>query len=109
MTMKQRSIVWEWCDRPGIEHLLLDLEDDGSRADGVVVVGLEGTMLRLRYSIACDATWRLRTANIAAESNGETRQRRIEYSPDGRWLIDGAERADLASCSDIDIMGTPFT
>src|SRR5206468_2740936 len=22
---RQRSIVWEWCDRPGLEHLLLDL------------------------------------------------------------------------------------
>ncbi len=109
METKQRSIVWEWCDRPGIEHLLLALDGDGSRADGIVVVGLEGAILRLRYGIACDAQWRFRTATITAESNGETRQRRIEYSNDGAWTVDGAARPDLAPCTDIDIMGTPFT
>jgi len=106
----RRSIVWEWCDRPGLEHLLLDIADDGSsRADGLVMVALAGTLLRLRYAIQCDAPWRFRTATITAESNGETRQRRIEHDDDGAWTVDGAARPDLAPCSDIDIMGTPFT
>ena len=84
METQQRSIVWEWCDRPGIEHLLLALDGDGSRADGIVVVGLEDAILRLRYGIACDAQWRFRTATIAAESNGETRQRRVPDGPHHR-------------------------
>lgn len=106
----RRSIVWEWCDRPGLEHLLLDLADDGSsRADGLVMVALSGKLLRLRYAIECGAQWRFRTATIVAESDGETRQRRIERGEDGGWTVDGAARPDLASCSDIDIMGTPFT
>jgi hypothetical protein len=105
----QRSIVWEWCDRPGIEHLLLALDDDKSRADGIVVVGFEGTLLRLRYTVLCDAQWRFRRAAISAESSGESRQRRIERSQHGEWTIDGTARPDLAACTDIDIMGTPFT
>jgi len=105
----QRSIVWEWCDGPGIEHLLLELDDDGSRADGVVVAGFEGALLHLGYTVECDAQWRFRRATVAATGNGETRQRRIERNPHGEWTIDGAARPDLAPCSDIDIMGTPFT
>jgi hypothetical protein len=105
----QRSIVWEWCDRPGLEHLLLDLGDDGGRAEGVVVVGFEGALLRLRYTVLFDAQWRFRRATIVAESNGESRQRRIERGSLDEWTIDGAARPDLASCTDIDIMGTPFT
>jgi hypothetical protein len=106
----RRSIVWEWCDRPGLEHLLLEIEDDGSsRADGLVMVALSGKLLRLRYTIECEAHWRFRTAMIVAESDGETRQRRIERGGNGGWTVDGAARPDLAPCSDIDIMGTPFT
>jgi hypothetical protein len=104
-----RSIVWEWCDRPGLEHLLIELGDDGSRADGIVVVGLEGTLLRLRYTVLCDAQWRFRRAAITAESKGESHQRRIERDQRGEWTIDGTARPDLAPCTDIDIMGTPFT
>jgi hypothetical protein len=105
----QRSIIWEWCDRPGLEHLLLDLDSTGSRADGLVMVALSGTPLRLRYAIQCDAQWRFRSAAISAESAGESRERRIARGEDGAWTIDGTARPDLAACSDIDIMGTPFT
>ena len=107
---RQRSIVWEWCDRPGLEHLLLEFGDDGSRADGIVVAGFEGALLRLRYTVECDAQWRFRRAAIEAESNGGSRRRRIiERSHNDEWTVDGAVRPDLAPCSDIDIMGTPFT
>jgi hypothetical protein len=106
---RERSIVWEWCDRPGLEHLLLRLEEDGCHADGLVMVALAGTLLRLRYTIRCDAQWRFRTATITAESDGESHRRHIERGDDGSWTIDGAERPDLAPCCDIDIMGTPFT
>jgi uncharacterized protein len=106
---RRRSIVWEWCDRPGLEHLLLDLDSTGHRADGLVMVALSGILLRLRYVIRCDAQWRFRSAAITAESNGETRERRIVRGDDGAWTIDGTARPDLAACSDIDIMGTPFT
>lgn len=105
----QRSIVWEWGDRPGLEHLLLRTDAEGVHADGLVMVALAGTLLQLRYAILCDTQWRFRTATITAESNGETRRRQIEYSGDGSWTVDGAARPDLALCSDIDIMGTPFT
>jgi hypothetical protein len=106
----QRSLVWEWCDRPGLEHLLLEIADDGSsRADGLVMVALSGKLLRLRYAIQCGAQWRFRTATIIAESDGETRQCRIERGENGGWTVDGAARPDLAPCGDIDLMGTPFT
>jgi hypothetical protein len=106
---RARSIVWEWRDRPGLEHLLLRSDAAGIHADGLVLVELAGALLRLRYTILCDAEWRFRTATVAAESNGETHQHRIEHGGDGDWIVDGAARPDLAACSDIDIMGTPFT
>jgi uncharacterized protein len=106
---RQRSIVWEWCDRPGLEHMLLDLDSAGNRADGLVMVALAGAPLRLRYVIQCDTQWRFRSAAISAESNGEIRERSIVRDDDGGWTVDGTARPDLAACRDIDIMGTPFT
>jgi uncharacterized protein len=104
----RRSIVWEWCQRPGIEHLLLTADTEGSRADGVIVAEFDGSF-RLRYAVTCDAGWRFRDATLDLERAGERRRRSIARDTAGRWTVDGAERPDLAACTDIDIMGTPFT
>ncbi len=104
-----RDIVWEWADRPGLEHLSLDIAPDGIAADGIVLVALEGRMVRLRYSVRCDARWDFREASLTVDQDGAQRSLALARDDNGRWRVDGGERADLDGCADIDIMTTPFT
>jgi len=104
-----RDIVWEWVDRAGLEHLSLDIAPDGIAADGLVVVALDGRPVRLRYSVRCDAQWVFREASLAVDLDGTQRNLALTRDANGHWRVDGGERADLDSCTDIDIMTTPFT
>jgi hypothetical protein len=104
-----RDIVWEWADRPGLEHLSLDIAPDGIAADGIVVVALDGRPVRLRYSVRCDARWGFREASLAVDRDGVQRSLALARDENGQWRVDGGERTDLNGCTDIDIMTTPFT
>src|SRR5260370_2426503 len=104
-----RDIVWEWADRPGLEHLSLDIAPDAVTADGIVVVALDGRPVRLRYSVRCDARWVFREASLAVDLDGTQRNLALTRDANGHWRVDGGERADLDSCIDIDIMTTPLT
>ena len=104
-----RDIVWEWADRPGLEHLSLDIAPDGITADGVVLVALEGRPVRLRYSVRCDARWGFREASLAVDHDGAQSSLALTRNENGQWRVDGTKRTDLDGCTDIDIMTTPFT
>ena len=105
-----RDIVWEWADRPGLEHLSFDIETNGITADGVVLVALDGRAVRLRYRVRCDARWRVGEASLALDQgDGAPRLLNLARDTAGRWHVDGAPRPDLDGCGDIDIMASPFT
>src|SRR5260221_10136011 len=104
-----RDIVWEWADRPGLEHLSLDVAPDAVTADGIVVVALEGRPVRLRYSVRCDARWGFREASLAVDHDGAQSSLALTRNENGQWRVDGSKRTDLDGCTDIDIMTTPFT
>jgi hypothetical protein len=103
-----RDIVWEWADRPGLEHCSVTATPDGVAADGVALFVLEGTTWRLRYRLACDAAWRFAKAELTLDGVGESRTLTIDHGADG-WRVDGQDRPDLGPCIDIDIRATPFT
>src|SRR5882724_3796668 len=104
-----RDVVWEWADRPGLEHLSLTVGDGAIAADGVVVVELDGATTRLRYALRCDGSWRIRTASLSLEQGDARRAVALACDDAGSWRVDGIVRPDLAGCTEIDIQGTPFT
>jgi hypothetical protein len=106
--VSQRDVIWEWLDRPGLEHLRLTTEPTGIRAESLVVTAIDGVPLRLEYQLTCDCAWRFRAAELSLGHAGAERDLRIECR-DGTWELDGRPRADLSPAVDIDIMATPFT
>ncbi|TDD63844.1 transcriptional regulator [Jiangella aurantiaca] len=102
----ERELMWSALAWPATEHLVLHADDDGVRADGMIVA-LDGRPTRLAYTIEAGADWTVRRLTLA--SYGEPGLV-LERRDDGRWFHgDGAERAYLAGCVDVDIALTPFT
>ena len=104
-----QDVVWEWCDRPGLEHLSLETGPAAIRARGLVLVQLGPDLLRVAYEVELDAAWVFQRARLTVECHGVSKRLEIERQVDGCWTADGRERPDLADCVDIDIMATPFT
>ena len=101
-----RDIVWEWLDRPGIEHLSLEMGPEAITARGLVLVQLGSAPIRVDYEVELDGAWTFQRARLTADRD---RGLDIARGPDGAWVVDGRARPDLAGCIDIDIMVTPFT
>jgi hypothetical protein len=99
-------VWWSAWDGPGLEHLRLDDGVDEVRADSVILSVDDGRPFRARYTVACDAAWRLRAARVAVLDDPA---RVLELQVDrGRWTSNGAALA-LDGCLDIDIYPSPFT
>jgi hypothetical protein len=105
----QRTIVWEFADRPGLECLQLVADAKGVTAEGVVVLGLNTETVRLRYTIDCDPDFGFRAATLTLQCGPQRISRMVARDDQGIWRVDGRERPDLAPCRDIDVMATPFT
>ncbi len=104
----RRDILWQWLDRPGLEHLQLTVGPTAIRAESLVVASIDGVMFQLEYQLICDNAWQFQTAELRLDHAGATRTLRIKHR-DGVWQVDGAPRGDLAVAAEIDIMTTPFT
>jgi hypothetical protein len=109
---------WRWADRPGLESLEIAVERGEVVADGAVLVVLEGVPTEVRYRLAYDRDWRFLRGTIrsrAATGDPGATKRTLEIAReatpggDPEWRVDGAPRADLAGCTDVDLMVTPFT
>src|SRR5437016_6123229 len=91
----RHNIVWEGLDRPGLEHLALAIAPDEIRAEGVVIVELDGVPTRLRYDVRCDGGWSVRSAAVTIERGADRRALELRREVDGIWRADGVRRADL--------------
>ncbi|MBB5786451.1 putative glycolipid-binding domain-containing protein [Jiangella mangrovi] len=104
--MMGRELMWSALQWPATEHLILRAGGDGVVADGVIVA-LDGRPTRVAYRIEADAGWAVRRLTLA--TNGEP-DLVLERRDGDRWYDgDGAERADLAGCVEVDVALTPFT
>jgi uncharacterized protein len=107
----QHTILWTPWDGPGLEHLYLVQNDELILADGLIIGVAEddGRPFRARYTIQCDARWRVRELRIDML---DAANRRLDLMSDGagHWS-DGAGEPlpGLAGCFDVDISATPFT
>lgn len=107
----ERTILWTPWESPGLEHVSLVQSDELILADGLIigVAEADGRPFRARYTIQCDARWRVRELRIDML---DAANRRLDLMSDGagHWS-DGAGEPlpGLAGCFDVDISATPFT
>lgn len=104
----RKDVTWAAVQRPGLEYVIAQFGDDGFRADSQLVMAEQGPA-RVSYQLDCDAGWRFRELNLRMTSPDGERTLSMLAAGDGRWLVNGAGRADLAGCVDIDINVTPLT
>ncbi len=106
---------WRWADRPGLEALVVSREADHLVAASRVLVLLDGQPLEVAYRLTYDREWRFLSGAVRASAGGadETdeagRGLELVRAEDGAWRVNGEPRPDLAGCSDLDVMVTPFT
>jgi hypothetical protein len=100
--------VWARIDVPGLEVAEIRIGRDSVELTGNAVLVVDSRPARLQYALTCSGSWEFLRGSIGIECVGERRQLKIERR-DGQWFCDGAARPDLASCRELDLMGTPST
>jgi uncharacterized protein len=99
-----RWSAWDGCEA-GLEHLEIRSEGGNLVAAGMVLMAGEQPY-GLTYRLVTDEAWRVREA-ILQTTSGQSLH--LESDGRGTWRENGAVRADLRDCIDIDIEATPFT
>jgi len=109
MAALRRDVVWERLDRPGIEHIALEIRPDAVKAESLVLLGLDHGLARIRYTVECDGAWRTRRADFTLELGQDRRVLALRRDADDRWTANGRRREDLDPCFEIDFEATPLT
>ncbi len=105
-----KRIVARWQDESGkgMEHLALEVGDDGVTVDSTVLAAADDHYFVAHYTLRCDRQWRLRRARIALPA--EQRALELRSDGEGNWTDGvGATLPHLYGAIDIDITVTPFT
>jgi hypothetical protein len=103
-----REVIWTPEIGPGIEYLRLTERFGEIEADGLVIGTYEFGAFRLRYRIACDTEWKVRRVHLGLI--GGVREVKLSTDGKGNWVDSmGLPVAELVSCIDVDISGSPFT
>ena len=92
-----------------MEHLMLKWDEEGVRADGVVIGVESSVQFRVRYEVRCDTGWRVRKVKVDSLASDDVSVRLLADA-EGGWITpDGEPVPVLDDCSDVDISVTPFT
>jgi hypothetical protein len=104
-----RHVMWSAWEGPGIEHLHLTQQAGTVTADSLIICVVNNRPIRVRYTIACDDQWRMRSVDLVSLEN-EQQAIRLRTDGEGRWTdATGEPLPDLNGCREVDISVTPFT
>lgn len=95
--------------RTGLEVAFFQGQEGGLRISGATTAVEDGESWFVEYSIAVDAAWRTRRAEISGRSAAGTRHTVLESDGDGRWRVDGVPDPRLDGCFDVDLESSSMT
>jgi len=107
--MQRTSILWRRLDRAGHEAARLTEHLTGLVVEGTAVFAEQGQPCRLDYRLACDADWRTLSANVTGWLGERAIAIDITADAERRWILGGAECADVQGCDDVDLSFSPVT
>jgi len=100
-------VRWRPASGDGLEHLTVTAKDDSIVARSVVIGERGGIPYGVRYTIACDSSWKVQSLDLETTAGQELH---LQSDGNGRWTdTDGRARPDFDGCIDVDLAGTPFT
>lgn len=106
--MSFESVVWEWSDRRGLEHLQLAISAEGTKAEGLVVLDAEGGVIRFRYSLFAGSNGRLQRCFVFVVAGRGNETENFSFDEKSSWMLNGKRMPGLEKCIAFDILDTPF-
>ncbi|ANN19016.1 hypothetical protein SD37_27595 [Amycolatopsis orientalis] len=95
--------------RTGLEVAFFHGHEGGWRINGATTAVEDGESWFVEYSIAVDADWHTRRAEISGRSATGTRRTVLEADGGGRWRVDGVPDPRLDGCFDVDLESSSMT
>ena len=107
--MTTKRILLRRLDLPGHDIATLEPVPSGWALSGTAVFTFEQRPCRLDYLVSCDVAWRTTAAEVIGVVGDRKVDVRVSVDPKRRWHANGAERAAVEGCLDIDLGFTPST
>jgi uncharacterized protein len=105
----QQTILWRRLDAAGHDACGLWAEDEGWRLAGATLFALDQEPCCLSYEVACDTSWRTRSARISGWIGRAPVTLDIIHQPGNRWQLNGVEQPTVEGLVDVDLGFTPAT
>jgi uncharacterized protein len=105
--MTAHSILWRRLDRPGHESARLVRQSAGWCLSGTAVFAHAQQPCRLDYQVICDDGWRTLSGKVEGWFGDQIVGVEIAVGPGCRWRLNGAERPEVAGCTDLDLNFSP--
>jgi hypothetical protein len=93
----------------GFEVVFMRRDRDSHRMNGYSTGVEEGEAWGFQYSVALDASWTTRSAQVVARSVSGVAEVVLEADGVGGWTVDGKPATELAGCLDVDLEGSALT
>jgi uncharacterized protein len=102
------DLLWRSRVLSSVEHFSYRPGVESNSLRGTVVLPRDGRPTTISYQVAVGRSWEVTRCRVAVlDLQGESV---IDVAAKGgTWWVDGAERNDLAGCTDIDLGWTPST
>jgi uncharacterized protein len=108
-----KTVRWAQEEGNGIEHLVMDEDEQGAVIESAVAGERGGRAFGLLYRVECDARWHVRRLALkvagGASLDLQCRSGGKPYNLCTWTDADGTPRHDLDGCIDVDLTATPFT
>lgn len=101
------TAIWKGWNGESREYLTLGERGGNVYAESLIISDGGGRPFAARYTIECDAGWRVRS--VDASLIGEGRGVHLTRDGDGTWHSGSVELSGLKDAIDVDIFPTPFT
>jgi uncharacterized protein len=98
-------VGWRERDTSGSHVCSLLAAEDGFELAGAGSAGIGDQAVEVRFTVRVDGSWATRHTDVRAGK----RSAALRADGLGGWTVDGAERADLQGCTDVDLEFTPAT